>query len=102
MTGGIGKAEETPNRVKLQFTRHARNRMRLYGITSEDMEEVYRAPLSGPETKGTRTVLLGKPQARFADRLLKVIYIEEQGNHVVLSMYPSKRAHRRPDHEGPV
>jgi hypothetical protein len=59
--------------------------MRLYGITSEDVEEVSRDPLAGPETEGTRTVLLGKPQARFADRSLKAIYIEEQGDYVVLS-----------------
>ena len=70
--------------------------MRLYGITVEDVEEVYRAPLSGPETEGTRTVLLGKPHARFADRSLKVIYIEEKGSYVVLSVYPLKRVYRRP------
>jgi hypothetical protein len=50
----------------------------------------------------SRTVLLGKPQARFADRSLKVIYIEEKRNYVVLSVYPWKRAHWRPDHEGPL
>ncbi len=70
--------------------------MRLYGIATEDVEEVYRDPLSGPEAEGTRTVLLGKPQARFADRSLKVVYIEEKGHYVVLSVYPLKRAYRRP------
>jgi hypothetical protein len=59
--------------------------MRPYGITSEEVEEVYRAPLLGPETEGTRTVLLGKPQARFADRSPKVINVEEKGGYVVLS-----------------
>jgi hypothetical protein len=66
------------------------------------VEKVYRAPLAGPETERTRTVLLGKPQARFADRSLKVLYIEEKGSYVVLSVHSLKRAHRRPDHEGPV
>jgi len=70
--------------------------MRLYGIATEDVEEVYRDPLSGPEAEGAKTVLLGKPQTRFADRSLKVVYIEEKGHYVVLSVYPLKRAYRRP------
>lgn len=81
--------------MKLRFTRHARNRMRLYGIATEDVEEVFRDPLSGPATEGTRTVLLGKPGAKFAHRPLKVVYVEEKGSYVVLSVYPLKRAYRR-------
>jgi hypothetical protein len=68
--------------------------MRLCNLATEDVEEVYRTPLSGPETEGTRTILLGKPQARFADRSLKVIYIEEKVSYVVLSVYPLKRPYR--------
>jgi len=70
--------------------------MRLYGIATEDVEEVYRDPLSGPEAEGPRTVLLGKPQARFADRSRKVVHIEEKGHYVGLSVYPLKGAYRRP------
>jgi hypothetical protein len=88
--------------IKLRFPCHAGNRMRLYGITSEDVEEVYRDPLSGPETEGTRTVLLSKSQARFANRLLKVIYMEDKGGNIILFVCPLKRAYRRPDHEGPI
>lgn len=69
--------------------------MRLYGITTEDVEEVFRDPLSGPEKEGSRTVLLGKPGAKFVDRPLKVAYVGEKGSYVVLSVYPLKRAHRR-------
>ena len=82
--------------VNLRFTRHARNRMRLYGIAAEDVEEVFRDPSSAPETEGNRIVLLGKPTAKFTHRPLKVVYVEEQGDHIVLSVYPLKRAHRRP------
>src|SRR5215831_12679975 len=53
------KVEKAFKPGKLRFTRHARNRMRLYGIMTED-EEVYRNSLSGPETEGTRTVLFGE------------------------------------------
>jgi hypothetical protein len=70
--------------------------MRLCNLATEDVEEVYRDPLSGPEAEGTLMVLLGKPQARFADRSLKVIYIEEKVSYVVLCVYPLKRAYRRP------
>jgi hypothetical protein len=69
--------------------------MRLYGITVEDIEGVFRNPLFGPATEGTRRVLVGKPAAKFAQRSLKAVYIEEKGCHVVLSGYPLKRAYRR-------
>jgi uncharacterized protein YbjT (DUF2867 family) len=69
--------------------------MRLYGITVEDVEGVFRDPLSGPATEGTRRVLVGKPAAKFAQRSLKVVYIEEKGRYMVLSIYPLKRAYRR-------
>jgi len=52
--------------MKFQFTRHSRNRMRLYGIASEDVEDVFNEPSIGPEIEGTRMVLLGKPAAKFA------------------------------------
>jgi hypothetical protein len=70
--------------------------MRLYGIAAEDVEEVFRDPASAPEKEGNRTVLLGRPQAKFTHRPLKVVYVEEPGSHVVLSVYPLKRAFRRP------
>jgi hypothetical protein len=81
--------------VTLQFTRHARNRMRLYRITTEDVQEVFRDSAIVPEIEGNRTVLLGKPKAKFSHRPLKVVYVEEPGRHLVLSVYPLKRAYRR-------
>jgi uncharacterized protein YbjT (DUF2867 family) len=68
--------------------------MRLYGITVEDVEGVFRDALSGPATEGIRRVLVGKSAAKFAQRALKVVYIEEQGDSVVLSVYLLKRAYR--------
>ena len=65
--------------MKLQFARHARNRMRLYNIGIEDVEAVFRDPLAGPVAEGSRVVLLGKPMVKFAHRSLKIIYVEEQG-----------------------
>ncbi len=82
--------------MKLRFTRHARNRMRLYGIASEDVEDVFNEPSFGPAIEGTRMVLLGKPAAKFAQKPLKVVYIEEKGGYVVWSVYPLKRSYRRP------
>jgi hypothetical protein len=57
----------------------------LYGITVEDVEGVFRDPVSGPATEGTRRVLVGKPAVKFAQRSLKVVYIEEKGCSMVLS-----------------
>jgi hypothetical protein len=70
--------------------------MRLYGITGEDVEDVFHEPSFGPAIEGTRLVLLGMPAAKFAQRPLKVVYIEEKGDCVVLSVYPLKRSYRRP------
>jgi hypothetical protein len=60
------------------------------------VEEVFRDPLSAPETEGNRIVLVGKPMAQFSHRPLKVVYVEEQGSYIVLSVYPLKRAYWRP------
>ena len=70
--------------------------MRLYGIATADVEEVFRDPASAPDTEGNRMVLVGKPTAKFSHRPLKVVYVEEQGSYVVLSVYPLKRVYRRP------
>jgi hypothetical protein len=50
--------------------------MRLYGIASEAVEDVFHKPSFGPAIEGTRQVLLGMPAAKFAQKPLKVIYIE--------------------------
>ena len=57
--------------------------MRLYGIASEDAEDVFNELSIGPAMEGTRMILLGKPAAKFAQKLLKVVYIEEKGGNVV-------------------
>jgi hypothetical protein len=51
--------------------------MRLYSIAIEDVEAVFRDPLSGLVAEGSRVVLLGKPMAKFAHRSLKIVYVEE-------------------------
>jgi hypothetical protein len=84
-----------PQGMKLRFTRHARNRMRLYGITTKDVEDVFKEPSFGPAIEGTRMVLLGRPAAKFAQKPRKVVSIEEKGGYVVLSAYPLKRSYRR-------
>jgi hypothetical protein len=50
--------------------------MRLYGIATADVEEVFRDPASAPETEGNRMALVGKPTAKFSHRPLKVVYVE--------------------------
>jgi hypothetical protein len=70
--------------------------MRLYRIAAEDVEGVFRDPESAPETEGDRMILVGKPMAKFSHRPLKVVYVAEQGSHVVLSVYPLKKAYWRP------
>jgi hypothetical protein len=85
-----------PKRIQRRFIPHARNRMRLYGIASEDVEDVLNEPAYGPASEGTRMVLRGKPAAKIAQKPLKVVYIEEKDGYVVLSVYRLKRSYRRP------
>jgi hypothetical protein len=70
--------------------------MRLYRVATEDVEEVFRDPACAPETEGNRMVLVGKPMEKFSHRPLKVIYVDEQRSHLVLSVYPLKKAYWRP------
>ena len=56
--------------------------MRLYGIATEDVEEVFRDLASAPETEGNRMALVGKLTAKFSHRPLKVVYVEEQGSYI--------------------
>ncbi|GEM_PF-662629 len=84
----------------LRFTRHARRRMRLYGIGREHVEATLAAPQSTTtnEANGRLEATRRFPGA-FKDMPLKVVYVIEERQIVVLSAYPLKRTYRR-GHEG--
>lgn len=81
-------------RPRVAFTRHARGRMRLYGITTEQVESALYEPNKGPEQKGTRFVVLKLFPGAFKGMPLKVVYVVEGSKTAVLSAYPLKRSYR--------
>jgi hypothetical protein len=80
--------------VKIAYTRHARSRMRLYGIGREDIEQTVAKPDEGPELEGNRYVVC-RDLSKFGGMPLKVIYVFEGKCRVILSAYPLKKAYRR-------
>lgn len=82
-------------RPQVVYTRHARGRMRLYGITTNQVELVLSEPDYAPEREGDRFVVLKLIPAAFKGMPLKVTYVIESGRTIVLSAYPLKRSYRR-------
>ena len=80
---------------RVVFTRHARGRMRLYGIEARHVTLALTEPDSGPEQEGSRYAVLKQVPGAFKGLPLKVVYVREEGRLVVLSAYPLKRSYRR-------
>ena len=69
--------------------------MRLYQITSQDIETVLAHPDCVPEAKGGRYTVSRVLPGKFKGMPLKVIYALEGGSIVVLSAYPLKKRYPR-------
>ena len=82
------------NKIKITYSRHARRRMKLYGIFQEDIEQAIANPDKDPEVEGSRYVVY-RTSPKFKGLPLKVIYVFEGENMVILSAYPLKKAYRR-------
>ncbi len=78
----------------MKLSRHARNNMRLYRISREEIEDVLAHP-DRVEAEGPRRVAYKTFPSRFGGLPLKVVYVEEQGEIVVITAYPLKRGFRR-------
>ena len=78
----------------MKLSRHARNNMRLYRISREEIEETLAQP-DRVEVEGTRKVAYKTLPSRFGGLPLKVVYVEEAGEIVVITAYPLKRGFRR-------
>ena len=82
------------NKIKITYSRHARRRMKLYGIFQEDVEQAIANPDRHAEMEGSRYVV-HKTSSKFKGLPLKVIYVLEGECMVILSAYPLKKAYRR-------
>ena len=77
----------------LFFTRHARNRMRKYGITRHDVESVLEVPdLTEPDDDNHLNA-----SKLLVNGVIRVIYVEETNRIVIITVTPRRRlstAHR--------
>ena len=80
---------------RIIYTRHARRRMKLYEIAIDDVEEVIKSPDSEHRMERNRYIALHIIGSKFKGMPLKVIYMLENVNLVVLSAYPLKKSYRR-------
>ncbi|MDO8136538.1 MAG: DUF4258 domain-containing protein [Candidatus Brocadiales bacterium] len=76
----------------MKFTRHARRRMNLYGITKEEVEETISEP-DKIDVESGRKVVYKTFELRFKGMPIKVVYVQEEGDIVVLSAYPLKKSY---------
>ena len=79
--------------MNLRFSRHAKNNMRLYGITAAEIELVLMAPEKRSQ-EGEYLIAYRQFFRRFGGFPLKVVYVIED-DAVIVSVYPLKRSYRR-------
>jgi len=79
--------------MKIRFSRHARNNMRLYKISKSDVADVIE---SGKHTKKEvgKLIAVKKIPSRFSGFPLKVVY-EIRDEIFVITAYPLKKEFRR-------
>jgi hypothetical protein len=77
---------------KIHFSRHARRRMKLYGISEEEVLHILRTG-KAERTKDDKIVSLGHIEERFSYPI-KVISAYRDTSLVIVSAYPFKRRKR--------
>ncbi len=79
---------------KLRFSRHARNNMRLYGITEDDVIKTLNSPDS-TNTENDRIVALKRFKDKFSGYPLKIVYVETSDEPTIVTAYPLKKKYWR-------
>lgn len=74
----------------MQISRHARNNMRLYEIQQEDIETAIQAP-DKVEAEGHYRAAYKAFPDRFRDKPLKVVYLAEGDEVIVVTAYPVRK-----------
>ena len=72
--------------MEVYLTRHARNRMRLYRVAAEDVEEA----MSHPEQVQAGAFGAQHAWKRFRDRWLRVTFKDEGPRRIVLTVTPTR------------
>ena len=75
-------------------TRHAKNNIKLYKITMEDIEEV----LEEAEIRyieEDRYVAIKRIKGKFGNMPLKVVYMVEDDDKIIITAYPLRKTFER-------
>lgn len=78
----------------MRISRHARNNIRLYQISREEIEETIEAPDSTGK-EGRHDIAYKLFPARFGSLPLKVVYVLEDEMPFVITAYPLRQVHWR-------
>lgn len=77
----------------MRLSRHAKNNMRLYGVTAADIDQVLEDPDRRDE-EGKYLIAYRQFFRRFGNLPLKVVYVMED-EQVIVSVYPLRKTYRR-------
>jgi len=77
--------------MNVEFSRHARRRMKLYGISAEDVRLTLEQADSVEHQEDGLFAATKAFGTTHGDYPLKVVYIEENNRLVVVTAYPLKR-----------
>ena len=75
------------------FSRHAKNNMRLYGVTIADVELAIAAP-DRRDQEDNYFIVYRQFFRRFGNAPLKVVYVIER-DPVIVTVYPLQKSYRR-------
>ncbi len=74
----------------IKISRHAKNNMRLYKISKDEIQNVIEKPQSLMQ-EGKKFIAISKLKGKFKERILKVVYVIENDTKIVITIYPLKK-----------
>lgn len=77
----------------MRFSRHAKNNMRLYGISAADVEATIQQP-DRRDQEENYLIAYRQFFRKYGNLPLKVVYVIEE-EPIIISAYPLKKSYRR-------
>ncbi|MFQ5674394.1 MAG: DUF4258 domain-containing protein [bacterium] len=80
--------------TKIKFTRHAKNNMRLYNISEDDVNAVIDKPDEASEQKD-KTISIKHIENRFSNMPLKVVHGRKKEVTIIITTYPVRKSYKK-------
>jgi hypothetical protein len=80
---------------RIEFSRHARRRMSLYGITEETIRTIIKNKISESGAVDGKNEIVDKGMASQFGYPIKVVFTCERNEIVVVTAYPLKRERKK-------